>query len=324
MKKGLQSVLDGLNKTYGTNTVNKVKDLDNLEVERFSSGSLQLDIALGGGFPRGRIIEVFGPESSGKTTITLHAIAEVQREGGTAAFIDAEQALDVSYAEALGIDVDELVLSQPDNGEQALEIADALARSGEVDLIIVDSVAALTPKSELEGEMGDAAVGKQAKLMAQAMRKLTPACKQNDCTIIFINQIRMKIGVMFGNPETTPGGNALKFACSVRLDVRKGSAIKSGDVVVANKTKIKVIKNKVGVPHKVAQTQIVYGRGIVKESEILDLAVDFDIVDKKGSWYKYGETKVGQGESNALKTLLDNPELADELEQKVIDILNKS
>jgi recombination protein RecA len=273
----LTDVLSKLNKTYGKNAVARIKDIEDLEVERFSSGSLALDIALGGGLPVGRIIEIYGPESSGKTTLTLHALAEVQRAGYNAAFIDAEHALDPSYASALGVDVDELILSQPDNGEQALETADALAKTGEVRIIIIDSVAALIPQSELSGEMGDQAVGKQAKLMAQAMRKLVPSAKKNNCTIIFINQIRMKIGVMFGSPETQPGGQALKFAASVRIDIRRGESVKdknNSEIIIGNKTKIKVIKNKVGRPFTVAHTLIEYGKGIVKESEIVTLAVE--------------------------------------------------
>jgi recombination protein RecA len=314
----LAKALDKLNKTYGINTVNKVKDLESLEIQRFSSGSLQLDRALGGGYPVGRIIEIYGPESSGKTTLALHAIAEVQRQGKTAAFIDAEHALDTHYASAIGVDIDEMILSQPDNGEQALEVADNLARSEEVGLIVIDSVAALTPKSELDGEMGDNAVGRQAKLMAQAMRKLVPASKQNSCTIIFINQIRMKIGVMFGNPETQPGGNALKFAASQRLDIRKGKAVKDGDVVIGNDTKIKVVKNKVGIPHRVAETFIRYGRGLVKEMELLKLGVDLDIIEKSGAWFSYQGAKIGQGQSKSLEVLLENPDLCDEIEDKIL------
>lgn len=317
----LDKALDKLNKAYGKGTINRIKSLDDMEVEKFSSGSLSLDIALGGGYPAGRIIEIYGPESSGKTTICLHAIAEVQRNGGNVAFIDAEQALDVDYAEALGVDIDEMILSQPDYGEQALEIADSIAASGEVRLIIVDSVAALTPKSELEGEMGDSSIGRQAKMMAQAMRKLVPTAKKNNCTIILINQIRMKIGVMFGSPETTPGGNALKFAASVRLDIRKGQSIKDGDDIIASKTKIKVVKNKVGKPFRVANTMIEYGRGIVKEAEILGYAVELNIVDKSGSWFKYGDTKLGQGEQNVLALMQDNIELTEELEAKIKELI---
>lgn len=318
MSKGLDDIVAKLNKTYGQNTINRVKNLNEIEVERFSSGSLQLNLALGGGYPKGRIIEIYGPESSGKTTLALHAIAEVQKEGGNAAFVDAEQSIDTHYAENLGVDIDELILSQPDSGEQALEIVDALAKTGEIDLIVVDSVAALTPQSEIDGEMGDASVGKQARLMSQAMRKLTPAVKRTNCTIIFINQLRMKIGVMFGNPETQPGGNALKFYASQRIDIRAGQKIKDGDVKVGNKTKIKVVKNKVGVPHRTANTVIKYGHGIVREGEILDLAEELEIVNRGGSWYSYQGTKIGQGQANVTNILIDNPDLTDEIEQQIL------
>ena len=314
----LQTILEKINKTYGKNTINRVKDLDAIEIERISTGSLKLDMVLKGGYPRGRIIEIYGPESSGKTTLALHSIAEVQRNGGNAAFIDAEHALDLEYAEALGIDTDALIISQPDYGEQALEIADMLARSKEVDIIVIDSVSALVPKSELEGEMGDASVGKQARLMSQAMRKLPSAANKSGTTIIFINQIRMKIGVMFGNPETTSGGNALKFAASVRLDVRRSSQVKDGQVVVGNDVKIKVVKNKTGRPYQVVDAYIEYGKGFVKEKEVLDLAVDLDIIQKAGSWFSYRDTKLGQGKVSVIQLLRDNPELTDELIEKIL------
>jgi recombination protein RecA len=287
-------------------------------MESISTGSLGLDIALGiGGLPKGRIVEIYGPESSGKTTLTLHAIAEAQKAGGIAAFIDAEHAFDRNYAEKLNVDIENLIISQPDNGEQALEIAENLIRSGAIDIVVIDSVAALTPKSEIEGEMGDSKMGLHARLMSQALRKLTGTISKTNCTVFFINQLREKIGVMFGNPETTTGGNALKFYASVRLDIRRSAQIKDGENVIGNRTKVKIVKNKVAPPFKTAEFDIMYGEGVSKTGEILDLAVEFDIVKKAGSWFSYGDTKLGQGR-DAVKTLIkDNPELADELEVKI-------
>ncbi len=316
--KALQLTLDKLDKTYGKGTVMKMGDKAVEEVETISSGSLGLDLALGvNGYPRGRVIEIYGPESSGKTTLTLHAIAEAQKAGGIAAFIDAEHAFDRNYAKKLNVDVEELIISQPDNGEQALEIAENLIRSGAIDIVVIDSVAALTPKSEIEGEMGDSKMGLHARLMSQALRKLTGTISKTNCTVFFINQLREKIGVMFGNPETTTGGNALKFYASVRLDIRRSSQIKDGDNVVGNRTKVKVVKNKVAPPFKVAEFDIMYGEGISKNGEILDLAVDFEIVKKAGSWFSYGDTKLGQGRDAVKIMIKDNPELADELEAKI-------
>ena len=316
--KALQLTLDKLDKTYGKGTVMKMGDKAIEEVETISSGSLGIDLALGvGGYPRGRIIEIYGPESSGKTTLTLHAIAEAQKAGGIAAFIDAEHAFDRNYAEKLGVDIENLIISQPDNGEQALEIAENLIRSGAIDIVVIDSVAALTPKSEIEGEMGDSKMGLHARLMSQALRKLTGTISKTNCTVFFINQLREKIGVMFGNPETTTGGNALKFYASIRLDIRRSTQIKDGDNVLGNRTKVKVVKNKVAPPFKIAEFDIMYGEGISKTGEILDLAVEFEIIKKAGSWFSYGETKLGQGRDAVKSLIKDNPELADELEEKI-------
>src|SRR5690554_478968 len=324
--KALKLTLDKLDKTYGKGTVMKMGDSPVVEVDVIPTGSLGLDIALGvGGYPRGRVIEIYGPESSGKTTLTLHAIAEAQKKGGIAAFIDAEHAFDRVYAEKLGIDIENLIISQPDNGEQALEIADNLIRSGAVDIVVVDSVAALTPKSEIEGEMGDSKMGLHARLMSQALRKLTGSISKTNCTVIFINQLREKIGVMFGNPETTTGGNALKFYASVRLDIRRSTQIKETDgEVTGNKTRVKVVKNKVAPPFKMAEFDIMYGEGISKVGEILDIAVEFEIIKKSGSWFSYGETKLGQGRDAVKSLIKDNPELQDELELKIKEQLKAS
>lgn len=316
--KALQLTLDKLDKTYGKGTVMKMGDKAVEEVETISSGSLGLDLALGvNGYPKGRIIEIYGPESSGKTTLTLHAIAEAQKAGGIAAFIDAEHAFDRNYAEKLNVDIENLIISQPDNGEQALEIAENLIRSGAIDIVVIDSVAALTPKSEIEGEMGDSKMGLHARLMSQALRKLTATISKTNCTVFFINQLREKIGVMFGNPETTTGGNALKFYASVRLDIRRSSQIKEGENVIGNRTKVKVVKNKVAPPFKTAEFDIMYGEGVSKTGEILDLAVEFEIIKKSGSWFSYGDTKLGQGRDAVKSLIKDNPELADELELKI-------
>jgi len=316
--KALQLTLDKLDKTYGKGTVMKMGDKAVEEVETISSGSLGLDLALGvNGYPKGRIIEIYGPESSGKTTLTLHAIAEAQKAGGIAAFIDAEHAFDRNYAEKLNVDIENLIISQPDNGEQALEIAENLIRSGAIDIVVIDSVAALTPKSEIEGEMGDSKMGLHARLMSQALRKLTATISKTNCTVFFINQLREKIGVMFGNPETTTGGNALKFYASIRLDIRRSSQIKDGENVIGNRTKVKVVKNKVAPPFKVAEFDIMYGEGVSKTGEILDLAVEFEIIKKSGSWFSYSDTKLGQGRDAVKSLIKDNPELADELEQKI-------
>ena len=321
--KALQLTLDKLDKTYGKGAVMKLGDAEVVKIDSISSGSLTLDGALGvGGYPKGRVIEIYGPESSGKTTLTLHAIAECQKAGGIAAFIDAEHAFDRFYAQNLGINIDELIISQPDNGEQALEITDNLIRSGAIDIIVIDSVAALTPRSEIEGEMGDSKMGLHARLMSQALRKLTSNISKTNCTVMFINQLREKIGVMFGNPETTTGGNALKFYASVRLDIRRSTQIKdtSGNVL-GNKTRVKVVKNKVAPPFKVSEFDIMYGKGISKLGEIIDLGVEHDIIDKSGSWFSYGDTKLGQGRDSVKTILTDNPELSDEIEAKIIEII---
>lgn len=316
--KALQMTLDKMDKTYGKGAVMKMGDAAVEEVEVIPSGSLGIDVALGvGGYPRGRVVEIYGPESSGKTTLTLHAIAEAQKQGGIAAFIDAEHAFDRFYAEKLGIDVENLIISQPDNGEQALEIADNLIRSGAIDLLIIDSVAALTPKAEIEGEMGDSRMGLQARLMSQALRKMTSSVSKTKCTVIFINQLREKIGVMFGNPETTTGGNALKFYSSVRIDIRRSTQIKNADSVIGNRTKVKIVKNKVAPPFRTAEFDIMYGAGISKVGELIDQGVELGIVKKSGSWFSYDDTKLGQGRDAVKNIISDNPELAEELEHKI-------
>ena len=321
--KALKLTLDKLDKTYGKGTVMKMGDSPDENVEAISSGSIGLDIALGvGGYPKGRVIEIYGPESSGKTTLTLHAIAECQKKGGIAAFIDAEHAFDRFYAENLGVDIENLIISQPDHGEQALEIADNLIRSGAIDMVIIDSVAALTPKSEIEGEMGDSKMGLHARLMSQALRKLTSSISKTNCTVIFINQLREKIGIMFGNPETTTGGNALKFYASIRLDIRRSTQIKSSDgVVMGNKTRVKIVKNKVAPPFKLAEFDIMYGEGISKVGEIIDLAVEAEIINKSGSWFSYDGTKLGQGRDAVKSLLKDNPDLMETLETKLKEII---
>ena len=324
--KALQAALAQIDKQFGKGSIMRLGEGEVIEdIQVVSTGSLGLDIALGvGGLPRGRVIEIYGPESSGKTTLTLQVIAEMQKQGGTAAFIDAEHALDIQYAQKLGVNLQELLISQPDTGEQALEIVDALVRSGAVDLIVVDSVAALTPKAELEGEMGDALPGLQARLMSQALRKLTATIKKTNCTVIFINQIRMKIGVMFGSPETTTGGNALKFYASVRLDIRRVGSIKKGDEVIGNETRVKVVKNKVSPPFKTADFDILYGEGISREGEILDLGVNAKLVDKSGAWYAYKGEKIGQGKDNSREFLRENPDLAHEIENRIRESLGIS
>ncbi len=321
--KALQAALAQIEKQFGKGSIMRLGDGEVVpDIQVVSTGSLGLDIALGvGGLPRGRVVEIYGPESSGKTTLTLQVIAEMQKIGGTCAFIDAEHALDSQYAQKLQVDLTELLISQPDTGEQALEIVDALVRSGSVDLIVIDSVAALTPKAELEGEMGDSLPGLQARLMSQALRKLTATIKKSNCMVIFINQIRMKIGVMFGNPETTTGGNALKFYASVRLDIRRIGSIKKGDEVIGNETRVKVVKNKVAPPFKTAEFDILYGQGTSREGEIIDLGVNARIVDKSGAWYAYNGEKIGQGKDNAREFLRENPELAREIEAKVREAL---
>ena len=317
-ERALAAALSQIEKNYGKGSVMKLGQRQEMNIESIPTGSVGLDVALGvGGIPKGRIVEIFGPESSGKTTLTLHAIAEAQKQGGTCAFIDAEHALDPVYAKALGVNIDDLIISQPDTGEQALEIADTLVRSGAVDLLVVDSVAALVPKAEIDGEMGDSHMGLQARLMSQALRKLTASTSRTHCTIIFINQIRMKIGVMFGSPETTTGGNALKFYASVRIDIRRIGAIKDKDEVVGNQTRVKVVKNKVSPPFKIVEFDIIYGKGISKEGELIDIGVKHDFVEKSGAWFSYGETRIGQGRENAKQFMRDNPEVALELEEKI-------
>lgn len=317
--KALTAALAQIEKQYGKNTIMRLGDESaKVKVDVVSTGSLGLDIALGiGGLPKGRIVEIYGPESSGKTTLTLQAIAQCQKQGGTCAFIDAEHALDPVYAQKLGVDVDSLLVTQPDNGEQALEIADMLVRSGAVDMIVVDSVAALTPKAEIEGEMGDSHMGLQARLMSQALRKITGNAKRSNCMVIFINQIRMKIGVMFGSPETTTGGNALKFYASVRLDIRRIGSVKEGDAIVGNETKVKVIKNKLAPPFKETKFDIMYGTGTNYLGEVIDIAADLDIVKKSGAWYSYNDSKIGQGRANSIKFLEENPAIMQEIEAKV-------
>lgn len=320
--KALQLTLDKLEKTYGKGTIMKLGDSQVEQVEAISTGSLGLDIALGiGGIPRGRVVEIYGPESSGKTTLAIHAIANVQKTGGIAAFIDAEHAFDRFYAEKLGVNTENLLISQPDNGEQALEIADNLIRSGAVDLVVIDSVAALTPKAEIEGEMGDSRMGLQARLMSQALRKLTGTINKTGCCCIFINQLREKIGIMFGNPETTTGGNALKFYASVRLDIRRVSQLKDGDVVSGNRARVKVVKNKLAPPFRQAEFDIIFGEGISKVGEIIDIGVDKGIIKKAGSWFSYEDTKLGQGRDSVKALFMENPDLAEEIENKIKDAL---
>ncbi|MDF1645011.1 MAG: recombinase RecA [Pseudomonadales bacterium] len=321
-KKALQAALSQIDKQFGKGAVMRLGDNEIKRIPAISTGSIGLDIALGiGGLPKGRVVEIYGPESSGKTTLTLEVIAQCQKAGGTAAFVDAEHALDPAYAEKIGVDIDDLLVSQPDTGEQALEITDMLVRSGAVDLVVVDSVAALTPKAEIDGEMGDHHVGLQARLMSQALRKITGNISRSNCTVIFINQIRMKIGVMFGSPETTTGGNALKFYSSVRLDIRRIGAVKQGDEIIGNETRVKVVKNKVSPPFKQTEFQIIYGKGINQLGELIDLGVKHDMVEKSGAWYSYGSDRIGQGKANATKFLEENPEIADELMGRVRALL---
>lgn len=323
--KALKITLEKIDKDFGKGSVMKLGEKQTEQMEIISTGSLGLDVALGvGGFPKGRIVEIYGPESSGKTTIAIHTIAEAQKKGGICAIVDAEHAFDASYARKLGVDVDNLLISQPDYGEQALEIAERLILSGALDVVVVDSVAALVPKSELEGDMGDSKMGLQARLMSQAMRKLTASISRTNCTCIFINQLREKIGVMFGNPETTTGGNALKFYASIRLDIRRVSQIKDGDSVLGNRTRVKVVKNKVAPPFRQAEFDIIYGDGISKIGEIIDLGVDKGIINKSGSWFSYGDTKIGQGRDAVKNFLIDNPEFAEEIEEKIRVILQES
>jgi len=322
--KALKLTLEKLDKAYGKGTVMKMGDSADTTVEATSSGSLSLDLALGvGGYPKGRVVEIYGPESSGKTTLTLHAIAECQKNGGIAAFIDAEHAFDRFYAEKLGVDIENLIISQPDHGEQALEITDNLIRSGAIDMVIIDSVAALTPKSEIEGEMGDSKMGLHARLMSQALRKLTSSISKTNCTVFFINQLREKIGVMFGNPETTTGGNALKFYASIRIDIRRSTQIKNSDgAVMGNRTRVKIVKNKVAPPFKLAEFDIMYGKGISKSGEIIDLAVNAEIINKSGSWFSYEGTKLGQGRDAVKSLLIDNPELMEKLEKQIVEAIS--
>lgn len=322
-KKALSAALGQIEKQFGKGSVMRFGDSGPLrDMETISTGSLGLDIALGiGGLPKGRVIEIYGPEASGKTTMTLQVVAECQKQGGTAAFIDAEHALDPIYAEKVGVNLDDLLISQPDTGEQALEITDMLVRSGAVDLIVIDSVAALTPKAEIEGEMGDHHVGLQARLMSQALRKLTSNIQRSNCMVFFINQIRMKIGVMFGSPETTSGGNALKFYSSVRMDIRRIGAIKKGDEIVGNQTRVKVVKNKVSPPFKIAEFEILYGHGVSREGELIDLGVAHNLVEKSGSWYSYNGERIGQGKENVRQHFIDNPEIAEELDRTLRDLL---
>ena len=316
-KQALDLAIAQISKQFGDGSIMKLGENHKVDVELLPSGCLSLDIALGGGYPKGRIIEIYGPESSGKTTLTLHAIAEIQKQGGTAAFIDAEHALDPAYARKLGVDTENLLVAQPDNGEQALEITETLVRSNAVDLIVVDSVAALVPQAEIDGDMGDAHMGLQARLMSQALRKLTGIINKSKATVIFINQIRMKIGVMFGNPETTTGGNALKFYASVRADIRRTAQIKSGDDVIGNRTKVKIVKNKIAAPYRVAEFDIMYNEGISKTGDIIDLAVEHEILGKSGAFYKYNDQNIGQGRENAKRYLLENPDVMAEIDAKV-------
>lgn len=321
--KALGLALESIEKQFGKGSIMKLGDAGNTKVECIPTGSISLDLALGGGIPKGRIIEIYGPESSGKTTLSLHAIAEIQREGGTAAFIDAEHALDPAYAKRIGVDVENLLLSQPDNGEQALEITETLVRSNAVDLIVVDSVAALVPRAEIEGEMGDSHMGLQARLMSQALRKLTGVISRSHTTVIFINQIRMKIGVMFGNPETTTGGNALKFYASVRMDIRRIAQIKQGEEIIGNRTRVKVVKNKIAPPFRQAEFDIMYNQGISRSGDILDLAVEKGIVEKSGAWFAYKDAKIAQGREAAKKYLEENPKVMDEISKKVTEAAAK-
>ncbi len=324
-RKALDAAMSQIEKQFGKGSVMKLGDYKSMNIEAISTGALNLDIALGiGGIPRGRIIEIYGPESSGKTTLALHAVAEVQKKGGEAAFIDAEHALDPSYAKKIGVDIDNLIVSQPDTGEQALEIAEALIRSGAIDIIVVDSVAALVPKAEIDGDMGDSHVGLQARLMSQALRKLAGTINKTNATIIFINQLREKVGVMFGNPETTAGGRALKYYASVRMDIRRIESIKQDGAVVGNRTRVKVVKNKVAPPFREAEFDIIYGKGISKEGCVLDLAVNLDIIEKSGSWFSYNGNKIGQGRENVKKYISENPQFMEEVEKKVRDNFNKA